>query len=355
MREFIQNGSEIIQAKIDEISKQGLNKVVITGNYEVKDTIYLPSNITLVLDDCHLRMADNTFCNMFRNVGLLDKNRDLEKPDTNIRILGIGRAILDGGNYNGLSEQNSLKDGMPHIGNNWLVLFCNVENFEINNIEVRNQRHWALTFYSCRYGKIRNIDVRADHTRIDENGNVVEGLKWGLYAQTRIKNADGIDIRVGCHDILIENITGFSEDDSVAITALHDKYAHEMGWWENDSIYNIIIRNIRTVTFCTNVRLLNQGGTKLYNILVDGVVAQKNQKYVDNQGEAAVRVGDVGLYGSRHSTKEETYNISINNVFGGGRSAVRLAGEITNCKITNVFGDKDLLLIENDAQIYNEN
>ena len=29
-------------------------------------------------------------------------------------------------------------------------------------------------------------------------------------------NADGIDIRRGCRDIVIENITGFTEDDTVA-------------------------------------------------------------------------------------------------------------------------------------------
>ena len=50
------------------------------------------------------------------SVDLKNDNRDFAKPDTNIRILGLGRAILDGGNYNGLSERNSLKDGMPYIG-----------------------------------------------------------------------------------------------------------------------------------------------------------------------------------------------------------------------------------------------
>lgn len=347
--QLVKNGNVIIQKKIDETVKQGLNRVVINGNYEISDTIYLPSNITLVLEDCHLIMADGTFCNMFKNVDLTNDNRDFESPDTNIRIIGSGRAILDGGNYNGLCEGNSRKDGMPHISNNWLIFFCNVENFEIDNIEVRNQRHWAMTFYSCRYGKISNVNVLADYSRIDENGNVIKGLKKEFYAQTRAKNADGIDIRIGCHDILIENITGFTEDDTVAVTSLFSEYSKKMKWFVGDGIYNVIIKNIRSATFCSNVRLLNQGGAKLYNVLIDGVMAQRGEKYMENQCGSSVKIGDTRLYGSRHSTKDETYNICVNNVFGFAKSLLYLAGEMADCTFTNIFGAEGCTLVENYA------
>lgn len=353
MQQFIKNGNAVIQSKIDETLTQGLGEVVITGNYEICDTVYLPSNVTLILRDCHLRMADNTFCNMFRNADMKNDNRDFAKPDNNIRILGVGRAILDGGEYNGLCEGNSLKDGMPHISNNWLILFSNVENFEIDGIEVTNQRHWAITLYACRYGQIRNIKVLADYCRIDENGNMLKGLRRDLYEQTRVKNADGIDIRVGCHDILIENVTGFSEDDTIAITSLIDNFAREMRWTEGDSIYNVSVKNIRSSAFCSNVRLLNQGGTKLYNILIDGVFAQRNELYMDFQCGSAVKIGDERLYGSRHSIKDETFNISVNNVYGGGTSSLYLAGEITNINFANIFGNEECVVIENHAQIYN--
>ena len=354
MQKFISNGDVIIQEKISQASRQGIQKVVVTGNYEIMDTIYLPSNMTLVLEDCHLKMADGTFCNMFRNEALRNADFDLEKSDKNIRIIGLGRAILDGGTYNGLSEKNSLKEGMPHVLNNSLLLFCNVENFEIDNIETRNQRYWAQTFYSCRYGKIRNIHVLSDYMRIDENGQVMSGLKRDLYQQTRVKNSDGIDIRVGCHDILIENITGFSEDDTVAVTALSDTYARNMKWTDGNSIYNIMIKNIQSTDFCSNVRLLNQGGIKLYNVAIDGVMAQLNKEYTDYQCGAAVKIGDKRLYGSRHSTQEETYNISVNNVFGVATS-VYLAGEMRNCTLTNIFVGENGKMIENHATIYNDN
>ena len=49
----------------------------------------------------------------------------------------MGRVILDGGEYNGLSEKNSLKDGNPHISVNNLILFTNVDGFTIRGLHLR--------------------------------------------------------------------------------------------------------------------------------------------------------------------------------------------------------------------------
>lgn len=355
MQDFIQNGNEILQQTIDKAVAQGLNKVVITGNYEFNDTVYLPSDMTIVLQDCHLKMADNTFCNMFRNENLKHQTRDFNNPDKNIRLLGVGRAILDGGTYNHLHEKNSQVGDLPHISCNWLVFFCNLENFEMDGIEVRNQRHWAITCYACKNGTIRNIRVLSDYTRIDENGQIATGLKRDLYEQIHVKNADGIDIRVGCHDILIENITGFSEDDTVAITALSDTFARAMNWTNSDEIYNITIKNVQSTAFCSNVRLLNQGGMKLYNIVVDGVIAERNEKYIDFQCGATVKLGDMRLFDSRYNRKDETYNITVKNISGGGTSCLYLAGEMKNCTFENIMSAPNVPLIENHAKIYNDN
>lgn len=47
-------------------------------------------------------------------------------------------------------------------------------------------------------------------------------------------------------------------------------------------------------------------------------------------GLYAVRVGDTHLYGTRHATKDETYNIAIHNVRGGGSYVIALAGDMKN-------------------------
>lgn len=353
---FLKNGEKVIQQLISDTKAKGQTTVVLTGNYLINETVILSSNTTLLLKDCHLRLADGVFCNMFRNEHCYDtENRTRENADRNIKIIGEGRAILDGGNYNGLSERNSNKDGMPSIYNNNTVLFSNVENFEIRNLKVTNQRWWALNFLFCRRGKITDIDFLADYTMV-ENGVRVLGLDKAKAGLVYVRNADGIDLRVGCHDIIIENITGFTGDDTVALTALPGKKALEFAvQGEPIDIYNVTIKNVMSSSFHTIVRLLNQGASKIYNILIDGVTdTSLNCEYYKGRGVACVRIGDQHLYGERNSTKDETFNIAIKNIYSRGNAAVNLVGEMTNVKCENIFGFDGCPVLINDekAKLY---
>lgn len=354
---FKKSGARLIQNKIATSIKKGKRQCVITGNLEIENTVLIPSDFTLVLSDCHLRLKDGVFCNMFKNASCG------EDFDHNIKIIGQGRAILDGGNYNGLSEKNSNKDGNPHISVNHLILFIKVEDFVVSNLEFRNQRYWAINLVYSRYGRVKNIDFHADDTLLYPDGSRKHGTFRKTLAEVSgssvyLHNADGIDLRVGCHDILIEDIYGMVGDDSVAITGLQDSYYKKYGTDELSSdIYNIIVRNIRTETIHTGVRMLNQSGIKLYNVLVDGVMdISKGSKHTD-QAYYTVRIGDSHLYGTRHSTKEETYNIVIRNVYGRAKSIINLEGEITNVTIENIhgfdeFGERGEIL--NNAKLYGD-
>ena len=339
--EFEKGGSEHIASKIEEAIKNESRTATVCGNWEIAEAVRLPSNFTLILENAHLRMADGCFSNMFLNEHSgTDIGTTLDGTDTNISIVGRGKAILDGGKYNGLSEKTSEKDGMPHITQNNMVLFCNVDGFEIGGLQICNQRWWALNHFFCRNGHLHDLDFCSDYTRMDEHGNRVVGLDKTLYSQTYIKNSDGIDLRCGCHDILIENVTGFTEDDTVALTGLPGKSERLYGAdGLSTDIYNVIIRNIRSAAFCTQVRLLNQGGVRLYNILIDGVTdASQNGPYYVGRGVAGVRVGDLHLYGERHSTPEETFNITVRNVFSRADTALRLAGAMRDCHFEGIYG-----------------
>ena len=333
MKTFNTNGYEYITSKIDEAIKNETRTATISGDWEIDREIRLPSHFTLILDNCHLRMADDCFSNMFVNC-----NHDTEigkttlGTDTNISIIGRGEAILDGGKYNGLSERNHLTNGMPPIWKNNLVLFTNVDGFKISGISCRNQRWWALNFIYCANGYLGNIDFCANDISIDANGNEYHGLRLNAYSEILVKNADGIDLRQGCHDIVIENITGFTEDDSVALTGL-DGILEQTFAVEGlpSDIWNVVIKNICTAALCTNVRLLNQSGIKLHDIQIDGVCdVSSNSPHMVGHGLYAVRVGDTNLYGTRHATKDETYNIAIRNVRGGGNYVIALAGDMKN-------------------------
>ncbi len=339
--DFIKDGDVVISNLIKETKQKGETTVTITGNYLISNTIYIPSNTTLLLKDCHLRLADGVYCNMFKNEHCEDtENRTRENADHNIKIIGEGRAVVDGGNYNGLSERTQNKNGLPSIIKNNTFLFTNMEGFEIRNLKVTNQRWWAFHFKFCRRGKICDIEFMADYTRYVD-GKRILGLDRAVCDEVYARNADGIDLRIGCHDIIIENITGFVQDDSVALTALatpgERKYAVE---GEPCDIYNVIIRNVMTSAFHSNVRLLNQYWTapaRLYNILIDGVFdTSLDEKYFVGRNAASVRIGDVHMYGERHSYADETFNITVRNVYSRGPSAVKIVGEMTNVKWDNI-------------------
>ncbi len=327
-QKFIANGSALITKKIEEAIQNESRNAVIRGSYLIDTAIRIPSNFTLILEDCHLRLADGTYCNIFVNGNHdTDLGKSVDGTDTNISIIGRGTAILDGGEYNGLSERNHMTDGLPPIWKNNLILFTNVNGFTIKGISCRNQRWWALNFVYCRNGYLGNIDFCANDTAIDAAGNVYHGLRHSRYQEILVKNADGIDLRQGCQHITIENITGFTEDDSVALTGLNwhlERHFRVEGL--SSDICDIIIRNIATSAFCTNVRLLNQGELRIHDILIDGVRDTSKDSTHMERGLYAVRVGDTNMYGTRHATGDETYNITIKNVHSRGKYAVALAG-----------------------------
>lgn len=338
---FCPNGTQHITDAINTAIAGGKRTAIISGNWEIDTAIRIPSDFTLVLDGCHLKLAEGCFSNIFVNehhntpIGKTPDGRD-----RNITILGKNGAILDGGKYNGLSEKTAEKNGLPPIWKNNLVLFTNVENFEISDIACHNQRWWALNFIYCSNGKLHDIDFKACDICIDENGNEHHGLDHdGLgYASILVKNADGIDLRQGCHDIAIENITGFTEDDSIALTGLDGRMEREFAveGFSSD-ICNVTIKNIATAAFCTNVRLLNQGEIKLHDISIDGVYDTSETSPHMVRGLYAVRIGDTHLYGNRHATKEETYNITVRNVRSRAKiAAIGLAGEMENVSIENI-------------------
>ena len=345
---FTKNGSAYISSKIAQAVADKSRTATVSGNFEIAEAVRLPSNFTLILEDAHLRMADGVYSNMFVNENHeTELGKTIAGTDRNINIIGRGKAILDGGKYNGLSERNALTGNYPAIWKNNLVLFTNVSGFKISGIACHNQRWWALDFLYCSNGYIGNIDFKACDIGVDADGNEYHGLKRGKYSEVLVKNADGIDLRQGCHDIVIENITGFTEDDTVALTALNGRLekAFSVQGLPAD-ICNVVIRNIRSAAFCTGVRLLNQGDIALHDIEIDGVYDTALEcPYLDH-GLYAVRVGDTRLYGTRHATEDETYNISIKNVSGAGDYVISLAGAMKNLTMYGIeaFGNAKMLL-----------
>lgn len=357
---FIKNGGEIIQNIIDDAEKDGTMKAIISGYYEIEKTILIPSGFYLVLENCHLRLGDNTFCNIFTNANCRKEiGRTKEGTDRNITIEGRGFAILDGGKYNGLGERNSLKDGRAHVSVNNTLLFANVDGFKITGLSFRYQRWWAMNFLYCSHGLIRDIDFCSNPIIVDENGNESIGFQNTVDQEPHlVKNGDGIDLRVGCHDIIIENITGFCEDDTIAFTGLGaDKGVQKFFGVEGacTDMYNLIVRNVNACSYCAIVRLLNQGGIKLFNVLIDGVYdSSRSCEYMD-RGMYGIRIGDTYMYDDRHATEDECYNITVKNVFTRAKQVLNIAGAMKNVVLENIKGfDGNKEFLVNNSSLSNE-
>ena len=336
---FMNGGTEYIEKKISEAISQGKRSAVISGSYYIDSAVRIPSHFTLVLENCHLRLADGCYSNIFVNENHgTEIGKKSVGADVDISVIGRGKAILDGGEYNGLSERNHMQNGLPPIWKNNLVLFTNVDGFTVSGLHLCNQRWWALNFVYCRNGKISDIDFCANDTAIDKEGNVYHGLNHSHYDEILVKNADGIDIRKGCSNITVENITGFTEDDSVAVTLLDWQLEKEFEVEGlSPDICDITVKNVATSAFCTNVRILNQCGSgKLHDIVVDGVFdTSENSRHME-RGLYAVRIGDTSMYGARHTTCAETYNITVKNVYSAGKYAVALAGNIKSPSLIGI-------------------
>ena len=339
--------AEQIQNAITEAKKSGTNRVCIprhndrTGAdiWSIDRTVFLPSDIEIVLDNAHLRLADGAFCNMFANENIAKEiSRTPTGEQKNITLCGIGNAVLDGGTYNGLSEKNSEKGSLPHISVNTTLLFFNVSNLRVENLSVINQRWWGITNIFVHDAVFRNLRFEADLSRIDSDGVHHPDEIPQTYNEIYVKNADGIDLRIGCHDVLIENITGFTEDDTVALTALGG-FEHKLGLvveGQSTDLHDVKIRNVASDSYiCAVVRLLNDEGNKLYNIDIDGVTHVYSGKHTERP-EFVVRIGDMN-YAKKHSTLGDTHHISVKNVYSHGTFAVGLFKGLVDAELDNII------------------
>ncbi len=335
---FSENGYRHITELINKAVQDGSRTAVITGNWEIDTPVRIPSDFTLILDGCHLRLADGCYSNIFINE---HHDTDIGKvsagTDRNISIIGKNSPMLDGGNYNGLSEQTQLKDGRPPVWKNCFIIFTNVEGFNIENILCHNNRWWALCFVHCSKGHISDISFKSFDIWVDENGMEHHGLRLEKYMEILVKTADGIDFRQGCHDILVENITGFIEDDTVAMTGLN-------GNLENlftvegltKDIYNITVKDISSASLCNNIRILNQGGNKMYNLLIDGVRDMSAASPYMERGGSTVRIGDLRAYGEVPASPETTFDITVKNIHSRACSTIVICEEIGNLVFENI-------------------
>jgi hypothetical protein len=159
-----------------------------------------------------------------------------------------------------------------------------------------------------------------------------------------VKNGDGIDFRSGCNHCIIENITGFTSDDTVACTALSKgklaskelsrylSYAEPYNCSHENidgDIHHITIRNIHTGGHHHGVICLAANGNKVYDVDIENVIE------TDEGGrEATVKI--YTGYGSGYNSGD-IHDIRVKNVVSKkAKHAVMVACEAENLSFENI-------------------
>ena len=350
--------SESIQNAVNHACASGVNSVTIprinqrTGEplWSIDKAIILPSNMEIVLDNCHLRQADGCFDNLFRNFANIETDgHTLAERKNNIVIRGLGNAVLDGGNHNGLTQLNALTNGLPHIAYNNLILLYNLRDFVLEGFEIRDHRYWAINLIHAERGRLSDIYV---------NG------------QCDCRNQDAIDLRVGCSNIIIERITGQTGDDIIALSAIGNTenpksmcatFAVE---GHDEDIHDIIIKDIiATSVECTVIALRNCDGRKIYNVTIDNIHCTDNYALQDgkhypeypkfklytknilhrirqsNMPYALIRIGQDGFFGKRNAQLGELYNVHATNLHTHIGAVIVANVAMSNCYFGNIYAE----------------
>lgn len=325
-RLFGKDDSQTIQNAIAAAEADGCRKVIIPrfnlrtckNEWRIPVSIKLPSSFTLILDNCHMVQETGIYDNMFTNSLSGKEPHTMEEEQYDITILGEGNVCLSGGEHNGLVEHTAMRYGLPSIWRNTMFLWINVRNLRVENLHIERHRWWAMTHLYCRGVKLKNIDFDA---------------------APHVPNMDGIDLRVGCTDFDIENITGRTGDDTVALTALSGRYERACRVEGKPSdISHVKIRNVLSDPFrMLGVRILNQDGNQVYDVDIDTLM--DTSEFVSKaKPKAAIGIGTQGnAYTSlAHAKMEDTRNIHARNIYTRGSIAVRFDEFCCDSTFTNV-------------------
>ncbi len=307
------------------------------AQWDVDEAIILSSNIEIVLDNCYIRQIDGSMDNVFRNFEDDAVRSTLAEEQENIVIRGIGNAVIDGGVHNGLTQKTSLQNGLPHVEKNNVIRLHNLRAFRLTDFTILNQRWWAINLNYVEEGLISGLKISCN------NG---------------AHNLDGIDLRAGCNNIILENLFGQAGDDFIALTGFQGE--REAGKYtvvgKSKDIHDVIIRNIvATSAECTLVALRNQDGVKIYNVTVDTLYdaisstenANEDPSFVfnfDNSKRnspkspyAVMRIGQDGWIHKQACRMGDVRAIHVTNIHARTNAAILLNEKIEDSYFGNIY------------------
>ena len=231
---------------------------------------------------------------------------------------------------------------MPHIEMNNVIRLHNLRGLKLLDFTILNQRWWAINLHYVEEG-------------------LISGLK--IACRPDCVNQDGIDLRSGCNNIILENLFGQAGDDFIALTGFYgtresDKYAVK---GKSIDIHDIVIKNISaTSAECAIIAMRNQDGVRLYNITVDSVhdtissvaKSEKDPSFHFNfevnaykspkSPYTTIRIGQDEYIHLKESSSGDVFGLHITNIHTRTNTAILLNETVENSYFGNIYADNDV-------------
>lgn len=354
--------------------------------------IVLPEHTTVQLENCKIKLSDQCRDNFFRSANC---GMGVDEPQRirDIHIRGVGTCVLEGADHpratgdggkqlacpcpKTVEDLIRMADWIPQesqetgVVDFWVehshsygtdagkpgqsqygdwrnigILLANVEDFSITNLQIVEAHGWGISLEACSSGRVEKIMFQARMAR------EIDGLLQNM------ENQDGVNLRNGCHDIVVSDITGGTGDDLIALTACAGEGQYVPGGSELSShvmhndwsrreadIHDVLIRNVVGYSMggvCYIIRLLPVN-TRIWNVIIDGVVdnspdvshRKSSEQDPDVQGGGVILLGDRDSYWGKN-LPGSLRSLSISNVICNGNSAIEVQGYVSDSVISNI-------------------
>jgi polygalacturonase len=276
---------------------------MIKQNNKVFDNVFRGDN--LIID------SENPYCSP---IDVL--------PISNIKIIGKNGAKIVGCDVNRKDYHPVLKETQDMVGDFWgwrtlQISLSRCSGFEVAGIEFLQTRSWALSFDFCNNGYVHDLNIISN-----------------------VKNGDGVNFRAGCHNCKVENITGYTSDDTVACNVTsrscrsypYKNYLYSnipalksfSGGERDYDVHDISIKGIYTGGNHHGVICLAAGGARVYNIDICDIIE-------DTKGKREATVKIYTGYGDNYCDNDLN-NITVTNV----QSNIADFAVLCNTKVDNV-------------------
>lgn len=311
---------------INAILKNYITCSLGAGTYTIKGSIIHQSNSKLLglgLDVTAIKMAD----------GINQYPIKSHSCDLNNFTMLSNNLTLDGFTLNGNCSNNSVRNYSGNVYETYWgfgMMLCNIANLNINNVRCIDTEAWAISYWLCGTVIANNLEFNQDETRVGYNGDGITG---------------------SAKRINISNVTGFTNDDMVAVTTgTSSLRGNDCGVGVNIDIDYINIKNVYSmskndVKSYTGVGVYLDHGAKISKVTIDNVKGE----YESNP----ISIADYWTTDNLVNTKISSINIKNVCAEHSYRGAIHvLAVEIDDLKISDVIANgvnkDDLGIIELD-------